>query len=234
MPPSPVVCSAPAMAQPLLSASTACPLSEPKLMADTFTTDDGPERLGPPRGTAEHLGARQRSGRVGVHRLVRRPGDREGHLLDDRVVPRVLEVVVGAEPEVGVLALGRRVHPAPLVAAERPLLVVVGDDVLAQLGTDRLEEEAEVPDDREVAQDGVLLLHEVVDRQATTSPITITTTTASTTHQTHGRSLRPRPGPDGGPAPGLAARRSDQGEHQPDLAPGGRWPSRPPGSAGSR
>ena len=35
---------------PLLSASMALPLSEPKLMAEMFTTDDGPERLGPAGG----------------------------------------------------------------------------------------------------------------------------------------------------------------------------------------
>ena len=165
MPPSPVVCSAPARAQPLFSASMALPLSDPKLMAETFTTDDGPERLGPAGGTAEDLGARQGPGRIRVHRLVGRARHREGDLLDDRVVAGLLEVVVGAEPEVGVLRLRRRVHPAPVVTAERPLLVVVGDDVLAQLGADRLEDEAHVADHREVPQDGVLALGEVVDRQ---------------------------------------------------------------------
>ena len=63
------------------------------------------------------------------------------------------------------LRLGRRVHPPPVVAAEGPLLVVVGDDVLAQLGAHRLEDEAHVADHREVPQDGVVTLDEVVDRQ---------------------------------------------------------------------
>jgi hypothetical protein len=46
----------------------------------------------------------------------------------------LLEVVVGAEPEIVVLTLRRGIHPAALAAAERTLLVVVGDDVLPELG----------------------------------------------------------------------------------------------------
>jgi len=74
----------------------------------------------------------------------------------------VLEVVVAAEPEVVVLQLGRGVDPASLVAAERSLLVVAGDDVLPQLRADRLEQLAPVTDDREVPQQRVLLLQQVV------------------------------------------------------------------------
>jgi hypothetical protein len=51
----------------------------------------------------------------------------------NHVAAGVLEVVVGAEAEVVVLQLGGRVDPSALVAAERPLLVVAGDDVLPQL-----------------------------------------------------------------------------------------------------
>jgi hypothetical protein len=74
----------------------------------------------------------------------------------------VLDVVVGAEAEVVVLELGRRVHPAALVAAERAFLVVARDDVLPQLGADLLHEVAAVPEHGVVAQQGVSALHQVV------------------------------------------------------------------------
>jgi len=44
-PPSPVVCRAPAMAAPLLSAVMAAPLSDPKLIAETLTNDEGRKAL---------------------------------------------------------------------------------------------------------------------------------------------------------------------------------------------
>jgi hypothetical protein len=97
-------------------------------------------------------------------------GHRERRVLDDRVVVHPFQVVVGAEPEVAVGQLRRRVHPAPLVAAEGPLRVVVRDDVLAQLGADGLEQEPQVPDDRVVAQDGVAALQQVPGRQAGQAP----------------------------------------------------------------
>ena len=89
------------------------------------------------------------AGLAGVRRV-----QRERAVPDDDVAG-ALEIVVGAEAEVVVLLLRRRVDPAALIARERPLLVVAGDDVLAQLGPDRLEQVAEVADDREVAQDRV-------------------------------------------------------------------------------
>ena len=76
-----------------------------------------------------------------------------------------LELVVCAEPEVGVLALRGGVDPARLVATERPLLVVAGHDVLAELRPHRLKPVAGAPHDREVAPDRVLALHEVDGRQ---------------------------------------------------------------------
>ena len=48
--------------------------------------------------------------------------------------------------------LGGAVDPPALVAAERLFGIVVDDDVLAQFGTDPLEQVAEMPDDGEVAQ----------------------------------------------------------------------------------
>src|SRR5262249_53486615 len=89
--------------------------------------------------------------------------ERERAVANDDVAV-ALEIVVRAEAEVVVLALRRRVDPAPLIARERALFIVAGDDVLAQLGADRLEPVAEVADDREVAQHGVLLLRDVVER----------------------------------------------------------------------
>jgi hypothetical protein len=88
--------------------------------------------------------------------------EREGTVREQRVVLSPFEVVVGAEAEVVVLALGRGVDPRPLVAAEGALLVVRGDDVLPQLGTDGLEPVTEVADDREVAQDRVPPLRQVL------------------------------------------------------------------------
>ena len=74
------------------------------------------------------------------------------------------DVVVGTEAEVVVLLLRRRVDPPALIARERPLLVVAGDDVLPELRADRLEQVAEMADDRKVADDRVTLLRHVVDR----------------------------------------------------------------------
>ena len=85
-------------------------------------------------------------------------------MLDDQVARLQLHLVVGAKPEVVVLAFGRRVDPSPLVAAEWALLVVVGDDVLTELWTDGFQPVAEVPDDRERPEDGVLTLRQIVDR----------------------------------------------------------------------
>ncbi len=70
----------------------------------------------------------------------------------------LVDPVVGAEPEIRVLALGRGVDEAALVPGERTLLVVVADDVLAELGAERFEQVAKVADHRERAQDGVATL----------------------------------------------------------------------------
>src|SRR5690606_28656595 len=96
------------------------------------------------------------AGLAGVRRVV------WTRAVPDEDVARAVGIVVRAEAEVVVLFLRRRVDPAALVARERPLLVVAGDDVLAQLGTDGLEPVAEVTDDGEVAQDRVTLLRHVV------------------------------------------------------------------------
>jgi hypothetical protein len=82
-------------------------------------------------------------------------------VLDDRVSGGVLHVVVGAEAEVVVLPLRRGVHPAPLVAGERPFLVVARHHVLPELRPDRLDQVAAVADHREVAQQRMVPLEEV-------------------------------------------------------------------------
>ena len=162
--PSPVLCQQPASAAPLLSASMA--LARQRAEAHPGDVDDrrGPERLPPAPRPAEHLGRRYRHALVAVPRG-RGTGTGEGAVLDHRPGVGVLDVVVGAEAEVGVLELGRRVDPAALVAAERPLLVVGGDDVLPKLRPEPLEREPQVADDREVAHDRVLALEDVVGRQ---------------------------------------------------------------------
>jgi hypothetical protein len=117
-------------------------------------------------GGAEHLAGREavvgRAARLAVGG--RRDGER-GLLEHDQAVD-LLHVVVRTEAERIDLALRRRVHPAALVARERPLLVVRRDDVLAQLRPDRLEQVPEVPDDREIAQDRVAALAQVVRGEA--------------------------------------------------------------------
>ena len=86
-------------------------------------------------------------------------------MLDDEIARRLLHLVVGAEAKVIVLPLRRGVHPPALIPAERPLLVVVGHDVLPQLGTDRLEPVPEVTENGKIAKDGVLALRHVVQHQ---------------------------------------------------------------------
>jgi hypothetical protein len=121
------------------------------------------EGVPPPPGGTQDLGARQPRLVAGVGVARWRHGG-EGALLDDGVALVVLDVVVGAEALVVVLELGRTVDPGALVPAERPLLVVARDDVLTQFRPDRLEQVAPVPDDREVAQEGMFALDQVIGR----------------------------------------------------------------------
>ena len=120
------------------------------------------ERLHAAARRAEHFRARNRALRVvrrvaGTGRL-----QRKRLVLDDEVIGLSLHLLVGAESERGVLLLRGRIHPPPLVAAERSLLVIVRHDVLTELRADSLEPVAEVPDDREVPEDRVLALQQVV------------------------------------------------------------------------
>src|SRR3954464_1658685 len=71
--------------------------------------------------------------RAGARLALGRRPERKRRLLEHPQPGGLLDVVVRAEAERVDLALGRGIHPPPLVARERPLLVVGGDDVLAQL-----------------------------------------------------------------------------------------------------
>src|SRR5215218_537662 len=123
----------------------------------------GTERAPAPARGAQHLRARQPRLLTGARRRRwRRPPERL--VVDDHIAGRVLDVVVGAEAEVVVLQLGRRVHPPTLIPAKRPFLVVPGDDVLPQLRPDLLDQVASVADQREVPQDRVPALGQVVRR----------------------------------------------------------------------
>ena len=85
-------------------------------------------------------------------------------MFDDDVVGRRFEFVVRAEAEVVVRLLARRVDPPPLVPCKWPLLIVVRNDVLPQLGADRLQEVAEVANDGKISDDGASLLEDVVEQ----------------------------------------------------------------------
>jgi hypothetical protein len=87
-------------------------------------------------------------------------------VLDDQEALHRLHLVVGAEAEQVRLRLRGGLDPAPLVAGERALLVVGGDDVRAQLRAEGLERIAEVPEQREVAQDRAAALQQVIAHDA--------------------------------------------------------------------
>ncbi len=70
----------------------------------------------------------------------RRGGRGKRRVLDDEQALDGLHLIVGAEPEHVLFALRGSVDPTPLITRERALLVVGGDDVLTQLGAERLEQ----------------------------------------------------------------------------------------------
>ena len=122
----------------------------------------GAERMPSAARPAEHLCTRQGRGKVVQVGIRGDLGERA--LLDHREV-QLLHIVVGAEPEVVVLRLRRGVHPAPLVPAERPFLIVGADDVLPQFGTDRLQRVPGPGEQREVVPQCVFALQQILDRQ---------------------------------------------------------------------
>ena len=106
----------------------------------------------------EHFAHRQHVGHVLGGRIV---GKR---CVAEHDVTRFGEVVVGTEPEVGVLLFRRGIDETSLITAEGQLFVVVSDDVLAQFRAHLLNEVAKVSDYGEVAQDRMFALGNVVNR----------------------------------------------------------------------
>ncbi len=74
-------------------------------------------------------------------------------------------LVVGTETKIWVLQLGRGVDPAALIPAEGTLLIIVGDDVLPELGPDSFENVAESSDDGEVPTNSVRDLDQIDNGQ---------------------------------------------------------------------
>ena len=121
----------------------------------------GPERVRAPVRRPEHLARGEVVVGRGARLALRGRRHGERRVLEDDQAVDLLHLVVRAEAERVDLALRGRVDPPALVAREGPLLVVGGDDVLAQLRADRLQPVAEAPEDREVAADRVLALRQV-------------------------------------------------------------------------
>ena len=88
----------------------------------------------------------------------------------DPLVAHLLDVHLRAEGPVVRLTLGALVHQRALLSREGCGLVVALDEVLADLGADEFQQEAQVPDDGVVAQDGVLRLPQVVQADQHTGP----------------------------------------------------------------
>ena len=109
----------------------------------------------------EHLRRCQRVVGCRARLPVRGRALRERRLPEHDEAVGLLEIVVGPEAEGVDLPFRGRVHPPALVARERSLLVVGRDDVLPQLRSDRLQQKAHAPDQREVARDRMLALEHV-------------------------------------------------------------------------
>src|SRR5688500_16637841 len=140
----------------------------------------------------------------------------------DQDVAGTIRVIIGAKPEVVVLVLRGWVDPAPLIARERALLVVAGDDVVAELGTDGLEPVPEVTDDREVAQDRMTLLRHVVEREDQEQRAKADTEPCRERHDSQSiprRAVRVRSGRSRSPNVSIAGPESDgPGVHVDELA----------------
>jgi hypothetical protein len=103
--------------------------------------------------------------------------------VDQELVPDRVDVELGAECLLPGDPLGAFVDDRADVPVEGPAVEVPLDEVLLQLGTDPLEQEAQVPDDRVVAQDRVPPLHDVGDPDDQQDP-------------EHAQEHPPRRGPD--------------------------------------
>src|SRR6266568_8897828 len=84
-------------------------------------------------------------------------------MIDEQDRAWLVGVVGRAEADHPALSLGEAVHPAARGAVEGQLFPVVQEEVLPEVLALLLQEITQVPDDRIVAQDGVLLLSDVLD-----------------------------------------------------------------------
>src|SRR4051794_10553015 len=117
-PPSPVLCRQPAISLPRFNASNGRPAQRPEAHPGHVDDRGWPEGASSAACAAHEFRARYSRLWIesGIAGMTRR--QREGAVLDDQVVRLQLHLVVGAEAEVIVFALGRGVDPSPLVAAE--------------------------------------------------------------------------------------------------------------------
>ena len=156
MPPSPVSIQQPASAAPRDSARTAGAEIAPKLMPLMLTIERASNGL-----LAIALADHERRRRQAFSPPA--PGTAA---FTKRIAPGALHVVGRAEADDAALVLLRHaVDPAARRAVERHLVAVAGEEVLAEVFALLLEEVAQVPDDRVVAQHRVLLLRDVLDEQ---------------------------------------------------------------------
>src|SRR5882672_2966797 len=142
-PPSPVSIQQPASAAPRDRARTAGSEIAPKLIPLMLTTD-----------RAEN-GTLQYPSPILLEHGIR--------MVDEQDRTGLVGVVGRAEADHASLGLGEPVDPAARGAVERQLLPVVHEEVLPEILALLLEEITQVPDDREIAEDGVLLLRDVLD-----------------------------------------------------------------------
>ena len=86
-------------------------------------------------------------------------------VVDEDERARLVQVVGRAEADDAALVLRQAIHPAARGAVEGHLVAVAGEEVLAEVFAELLEEIAEAADDRVVAQHAVLLLRDVADEE---------------------------------------------------------------------
>ena len=94
--------------------------------------------------------------------LDRQLGQRESRMLDHRIT-HLVDLLAGPKSKRVVLTLRRRVDPTTLIPAERKLLLVLGDEVLTDLRSDRLEEVSQVTEHRKVVSDRTVRLQHIAD-----------------------------------------------------------------------
>ena len=130
----------------------------------------GAERTKAHRRDVEHAGAVG----LGATGAARADGQAEimrshhggRHGMVDPLVADGVDIELGAKGPLVAVALGALVNQAALLARKRRGFVVAFDEVLADLGTDEFQQEAQMPDDRVVAQHRVAALVGVTPTQA--------------------------------------------------------------------